>query len=255
MLFRDSRGYLSAESLDGGDSSVRAGLNSIFTGQPDKILDYVDGQGLCVRNPWQVPWNNPNNFTKDQLKCLVAGLVAIGRHDICEKIYLAHVKRNRFCQNSERDFVGSTKMKWPHAFYKDSNPDTTTAAMKWRWSKFKFEVDDSKLDVSKVIETKMFDSADYMLPNDMEFLRVAAYGNPSGIGFWWHHQAIKSHANSNHNEESQMFSECFVFGTLKEYFETNHQFDERSFKYWSDRNEIFYHEQMIAVKRRILGGA
>lgn len=245
MIFKDSRGYLVAESLDSGDSAVRAGLESIFTGHPGKILDYVLANGNCVRSPWQVPWNNPNNFTKDQLKCLVAGLVAIGRHDICELILQAHEARGYFCQNIERDAVGSIKLKRPHAFYKDSKPDTTTAAMKFIWSKFAFEPDHEKLDLSQIIETKMFDSADLMLPNDWEFLMVAAKRKEPGVfGLWFHMQSIKTHAKSAHNEENQMFAECYVLGTIQTYIETNSQFDKRGAKYWSDRNEIEYHLKM-----------
>ena len=75
MIYRDSSGFLvKGELKDGGDTAVREGLMAVFTGQPGNLLQLVNDQGLCVRHPNQKPWNNPNNFTKDQLKCLVAGL-------------------------------------------------------------------------------------------------------------------------------------------------------------------------------------
>jgi hypothetical protein len=257
MFYYDEKGYLGCPQesgkVDGGDTSVREGLVAIYQ-RPNKILDLVSSDGICVRNPWQEPWNNPNNFTKDQLKLLVAGLFAIGRKDLCLKIYEAHKTRG-YCQNSERDWPGSVKMKIPHAFYKDSKPDSRTHPMKFSFRKFKFEVDPADFDMSETIETKLFDHADVLLPNDWEFLKVAAgIKSPSGFGLWFHRQTIKNHANSDHNEENQMFAECFVMGTLKEYFSINTRFNERNGKYWQiDRDEPEFHEMMLRIKQQVLG--
>lgn len=252
MIFRDDHGYLSAESKDSGDSAVRAGLWSIFTKEADNIEFYVRS-GWGVRHPLQIPWNNPRNFTKDQLKMLVAGLFAVNRQDLARAIY-DNLKGSWFCPNVERDHVGSVKLKYPHSFYKDSKRteqgytgvDVTTVRMKWSWRKFRFVPDYSKLDERQEIESKMFDGPDLLFPNDWEFLKVAAgLKQPSGVGLWFHRLALKIHARSSHNEENQMFAECFVMGTLKEYVQINPRWRERSLKYWSDRNEVEYHTMLV----------
>ncbi len=242
MIFTDSKGYLSDRTKDGGDSAVRAGIVAICGGNFHHITDYVQN-GICVRNPWQEPWNNSKNFTKDQLKLLVAGLFAIGRTDLCREILDAHKKRE-WCQSSERDAVGSVKMMRPHAFYKDSKPDATTVPMRFNFKTFKFEV--VGLDKSHTIETKMFDHADMLMPNDWLFLEVAAgVKKPEGFGLWWHRQALSQHANGDHNEENQMFAECFVLGTLRDYVNVNKKWQARNEAYWLDRNEIEYHKMML----------
>lgn len=216
QLFRDVDGYLSDQSLDGGDSAVRAGLLSVFTGKPDNLPYYVKN-GHPMRHPIQRPWNNWKNFTKDQLKCLVAGLVAIGRQDIIKEII---ENLGFFCPNSERDYPGTTKYPWPHIMTGGDPKDEG----KWR----------------------MFDFADPLLPNDWEFLKVAAgLKKPGGIGLWWHLQALKKHAKSDHNEENQMFCECYVLGTLKQYTELNPRWRARSDIYWSERNETEYHNLLV----------
>jgi len=245
MIYKDERGYLVTKSLDGGDTAVREGLMATF-GQPNKILDLVTG-GICVRNPWQPPWNNPNNFTIDQLKCLVAGLYSIGRKDICEQILKAQEDRGYFAQNCERDWPGSTKLTRPHCFYKDSKPDNRTILMDWSWSKFGFEIPAGKIDKNQEIETKYFDHADLLRPNDWEFLKVAAGRKaPGGIGLTWHHAALTSHIKSDYQEQCQMYSECVVMGT-KEEFKKTRNLDSRGGSYWGSegRLEIEYHLLMM----------
>lgn len=122
MIYKDSKGYpvsRTDESLgcvgDGGDSCVRASLIKI-TSPTDghfSMAEYVKG-GLGVRHPDETPWNNPWNFTKDQLLCLIAALYKIGRHDLIRKIFYAHFIRLFFCQNFQRDAKGTWKYPWPH---------------------------------------------------------------------------------------------------------------------------------------------
>lgn len=237
MIYRDSSGFLvKGELKDGGDTAVREGLMAVFTGQPGNLLKLVDESGICFRHPIQKPWNNPNNFTKDQLKCLVAGLYAIGRHDVIKLIYEAHKERNWFCQNSERDFPGSKKHPFPH-YAQDFSKN-----------------DELGNDITKKgdPEFRWFDHSDLLLPNDILFLQVAARVQERVMfGEWFHNMAIRTHAKSNHDEENQMFSECYVLGTLQKYIELNPLWQSRDWKYWfnSDRNETEYHDMKVKFVR------
>lgn len=235
MIRHDSSGFLATKTFDGGDTAVREGLMAIFTGKPGKLLDLVDASGICVRHPNQKPWSNPKNFTKDQLKCLVAGLHAIGRADIVRLIYQAHIERNYFCQNSERDFPGSKKgwFQWVQDFSKnDEAGDDVTPKGKPTF--------------------KIFDHADLLFPNDvLTFDKASGFENEKISNQWfktWAHMiALKTHANSNHNEENQMFSECFVLGTLEAYVRLNPRWRARDLAFWSDpdRDEIEFHEMKV----------
>lgn len=251
MVYKDEKGFPVDQTLDGGDSAVRMGILSMAdVGDARfRIHKYVlKGDPFkCVRHPFQDPWNNPKNFTKDQLKLLVAGLVAAGETDLCRQIYFAHKKRGR-CQNVERDAVGSEKKWYPHSFFKDSIPSTITVPARFDWKNFKFthpvEIE-LAYQYYEEIETKLFDGPDILLPSDWEFLAVAGgLKRPGGFGLWFHRQALKFHAKNPENEEqNQMVAECYVLGTLKEYAKYSHQYDllsVRGRQYWGDRGEMAY---------------
>lgn len=88
------------------DSSRLAGMMAQinFEGTPDLSL-YVRGIGICVRCPITQGDDDEadyyRNFSRDQLMCLVGGLAAQGRHDICLDIYKVHEARGWFCQNGD----------------------------------------------------------------------------------------------------------------------------------------------------------
>jgi hypothetical protein len=64
--------------MDGGDSARTEGILAMVGNKDDYkyILNFVSPSGDCVRHPFQDENNNnnPNNFTRDQLLCLMAGL-------------------------------------------------------------------------------------------------------------------------------------------------------------------------------------
>lgn len=235
MIYTDVHGYPVTKEMDGGDSAVRMGLLGVFNDPiSGKIEDYVK-DGIVVRHKYQNPWNNPRNTTKDQIKCLVAGLYAQGKTEICKKILEAHQKRLYFCQNFERDFPGTVKYPWPH-YVRDFH---------------KLDENGSSIEFLKS-ELRCFDFADPFLPNDILFLQIAAGMKKEDIPYYdfkmfWHRQALKSHANSSHNEENQMFCECYVLGTLEEYKKINTQLESRSFAYWFTRGELEYHSKMMSM--------
>ncbi len=138
------------------DSAMRTGVQVTFSVfEPEyhrKIFDYVDPKtGICVRCPISIylkdPSNNPKNFTRDQMMCLVAGLASTNNLGIWlnRKVLKATAKRFFFAQNKERDLPGSKKYPWKHTFHEDS-------------------------DRNKPLVTKNFDWADPLLPSHISHL-------------------------------------------------------------------------------------
>lgn len=95
------------------DSARLAGIMALVSHPltPD-LKAYVIGN-MGVRHPQEVPANNPLNFTRDQLMCLVAGLRKQGHVEACRALYEAAKDRGYFAQNSEADYPGTTK-KFPN---------------------------------------------------------------------------------------------------------------------------------------------
>jgi hypothetical protein len=100
-------------ATDKMDSARLAGMMAIVNHPltPD-LTSYVIGN-LAVRHPQEVPSNNPLNFTRDQLMCLVAGLRKQGHLEACRALYEAAKTRGWFAQNSEADHPGTVK-KFPN---------------------------------------------------------------------------------------------------------------------------------------------
>ncbi len=120
MIHRGTSNIIVDQTGDAGDSAHFNGLWVLFEG-PDAVDlgMFVNQQGECVRNPYQFPWDNKNNFTPDQMKPLVAGLKTQEKYDVVRKIFWSRARCLFFCQDSERDFPGSTKYPWPHKFLND----------------------------------------------------------------------------------------------------------------------------------------
>lgn len=102
---------------DGGDSCMRTGLMALLGDTQDKVnllfMVRLTPPGILVRHPYQEPWNNPNNFTRDQLICWMAGAKAVGMESIPREVFKQCVKRGFRAQNTEYDYPGSTK-KFPN---------------------------------------------------------------------------------------------------------------------------------------------
>jgi hypothetical protein len=87
--------------LDGGDSAHREGVAAFCNSDRDKkLLDlFEDRKGVMVRHPTQVPWNESDNCTMDQLRGFMVGCWRAGRADIARRLLVAHEARNWHCQN------------------------------------------------------------------------------------------------------------------------------------------------------------
>lgn len=242
MIYRNSKGYPESRD-DGMDSAVRIGILNLAEdcSQDDKIRiqNYEIGNGQCVRCPVDPPSDNPNNFTRDQLMVLVAGLYKRGYTTILRRIFFAHQKRAFFCQNSERDKPGSTKYPFAHWFYKDSNPNTNTRTI---FNNVKLDAATTLDGLSPVtIEEKSFDFRDPLGPAQIWVLCKAAklwwlYPIYS-IGYLVHLQDIKSQRGG---EQNQLIAQCSVLGTLKKYKEYQPAWNKYNYLYWMERSETEY---------------
>lgn len=188
MIKRDLNGFIVDDTMDGGDSANRAGLMVLF-GEKIFLSDYLlfnskhELDSPCTRHPYQRPWNNPKNFSRDQLIPFVAGLWRQNRQDLVRKIFYAHIKRFFFCQNFERDWPGTTKYPWPHK-----------VDGKWR----------------------MFDFADPLLPDHIWHLILCGKIWPlywfGIIGYPWLILSIMINAMGSSNDQGQIISQCVVAG-------------------------------------------
>ena len=93
---------LNPQYLDGGDSANRTGIYAFVGSKLDQdlVTRFVTLSGECIRHPEQIINRNPNNFSRDQLLPLVAGLKRSRQYHLCAKIFYTHKKRWFFCQNS-----------------------------------------------------------------------------------------------------------------------------------------------------------
>ncbi len=212
---------------DEGDSACRWGLLqwADFTAEPMCQPErFMTGWGLCRRSPRQVPWDNPYNFTRDQLVPFVAGLWALGRQDLIRQIFWRHASRLFFCQNFERDAVGTTKYPWPHKFVDDDGKT------KWR----------------------LFDFADPLLPDVIWYLIRAANLWPlypfALIGVPWFIFSLSLHAKSEHKEHNQVICQAAICGPyfIRNFVEMVPQWREDLRAYWSGwRNQPEISELII----------
>lgn len=102
-------------ALDGGDSAHRTGVLAFCQSEVDSanLPRFIVQQQptTMTRHPTQVPWNNPNNCTRDQLIGYIAGCWRTGRTDIVAALLHAHATRAVpfTCQDIERDAPGTLK--------------------------------------------------------------------------------------------------------------------------------------------------
>lgn len=119
MIVRDDNGIImqhdkiTGQRPDGGDSAARTGIMALCGSKEDQdVIHMFEQVGLGMRHPYQEPWNNVWNFTRDQLTCLAAGLAASGEQAACMRLYKSHKERGWRAQNREKDAPGTPK-KWP----------------------------------------------------------------------------------------------------------------------------------------------
>jgi len=240
-MYFDSLGYPVNQDLDGGDSAVRAGILATQGMFSLRRLRSYYSEGICRRHASQVPWKNPRNFTRDQLLPLLAGMQTYGEFDSAKEIYLKHRGRLFFCQNFERDFPGSTKYPWPHKVqdFDKLNPEGTKIAPKGSPS------------------WKLFDFADPLFPNHIWCMaRVARLKSQwlwALLGVPFFILEVLLHSLSCHKEQNQMIAQCAILGPwAKVLFRMLcPQWEILSLKYWSERNELGYHEickRLISIR-------
>lgn len=131
-IFRDAQGYIVDSTGDGGDSAEREGMWQLCNGGGTNILAYVDLKSRGTRHPYQVPWNNPLNFSRDQIIAIFAGFYHFGEFPTPKELFYRQLKGFGFAQNWQRDVVGSWKYPWPSKIPDPQalgNPNAT----KWVW--------------------------------------------------------------------------------------------------------------------------
>lgn len=210
MIFQDKDGFPVEEHLDGGDSSMRAGmglLTGLFSANSFKVNAYSPWWGWATRHPTQEPWNNPLNFTRDQLIPLVAGLNSIGRHDLIRKLALWHILRLGFCQDFQSNAPGTWKYPWPTAAGPANFADPTLPNDWWTMIK------GGKLYPLYIL-----------FPICLMFALLATY------------------LASEHQEQNQMIAELSFYPKwlTKLYVKWNPEWDTNNFAYWQSRNEGEY---------------
>lgn len=228
MIRYDDLGFPVEARMDGGDSAVRIGLLALCGKEKDtdKLEAYEIQPGMPTRHPTQFPWNNPKNFSRDQLMCFLAGIDRLQLRDLAKRIFWSRARSLFFAQNIERDVPGSTKYPWPHIFIR---------------------MEDG------VSEKRDFDFADPLMPNNIWAMIKAAriyWLYPFAIiGIPFFILTLIIHSLGNHYEENQLMSECAINGrwAMTLYKLINKKWKDVSFKYWSDRDEIEYHEMLVTL--------
>jgi len=176
MLNRDKDGYIVTSSEpyvpgegDGGDSCHFMGLYVQATKDMSyPVLHYLDENYQGRRHPTQVPWNNPDNFSRDQLMCLVGALNTTGRHKSAKRLLLGYLKRGLFFGgNWERNYPGTRKYPFLHYYYKgskrsDGSVDTRTSVIT------------NKLDPDERIIKSWYDGRDILMPERVGAMIVTA---------------------------------------------------------------------------------
>jgi hypothetical protein len=221
VIFKDDYGFPVCSTLDAGDSSMRAGM-IMLTGMPKTFpcYAYEIAPGNLTRHPKQFPWNNPRNFTRDQMLPLIAGLNAKGQWQIIERVMFATIKRFGFAQNFDRDKPGTAKYPWPHWFTNDRN----------------------------VLEFSAFDFADPLLPNVWGCLIIGARATYLywllPICYLFHIISILS--SKSHDEQNQIIAEMSFYGRLsfRLYMKLNTNWKKQNHEYWYNRNEGEYADKI-----------
>lgn len=216
MIYRDQHGYVMDMTMDGGDSANRAGLLALF-GSPEKLHHYEVRPGWLCRHPFDEPWDNEYNFSRDQLLPFVAGCWKQGNHELVSRVFWAHAKRFFFAQNFERDYVGTKKYPYPHEFINDQGK----------------------------LERRSFDWADPLDPSDIWHLILCAkiyWLYPFGVlGYPFLILSIIVHAYTNtSNDEGQLISKCVVAGKpfVWLYKCLKPDWHEALFQYWTVRRKM-----------------
>lgn len=256
MIFKDSNCYLVSETLDGMDSCFRAGIATVF--KLDAIYNgpknYCHYSPTPVRHPLEAPANNPKNFSRDQLIPLMGGLYTIDEILYSKRIFWQLFRRAFFCFNTERDMPGSTKYPWPHSFYKDSFPKSTTDHI-FSTKKDYSVILPHELKGRKVeIESRLFDGPDPLLftPHVIWYLAKCSRLRfiellLAPIGYLWLYLSIYFHSKDPEYEINQILIITKIMGKFwvdlfKKY---NPNWKEQVKYYFDSRKEGHYSYAII----------
>jgi len=153
----DQYGLIVDKTGDAGDSCNFTSCAIVLGLYEDKptvkanAINYFWNSGFPVRHPFQKPWNNHKNFTRDQAILLMQVLPK-------DKILQFITDHSYFFPNFERDWPGSVKCPWPHRFWKDSRPTPNNLPLFGH-------IDPPTKGEDYEIEFKWFDYADPMTPD------------------------------------------------------------------------------------------
>jgi len=210
----DKYGLIVDMTGDGGDS-CNFTCTAIALGwePPLNAVTLFWNNGAPVRHPFQSPWDNPKNFTRDQAIPL---MWALAPHRIQE-----FLSRNPwFFPNFERDYPGTAKKPWPHKFINDRGEP------EFRW----------------------FDYADPMTPDFTAMARILAKDPPGkirmAIAKYLCERAIIDHClrakqDKDFVDFKQLYFTAKALG-LHKYFAQSHPWGLHyaSWKYFTDRRDL-----------------
>lgn len=213
----DQHGFIVDKDGDAGDScsfTCTGIILGLYANKDTVHFNAVEGfwnNGRPVRHPHAGPnYANPHNFTRDQ---------AVPLMWVLEPVRIAQFLSNNGCffPNVERDLPGSGKKCYPHKFYKDSRPDTTTVP--W-WKKLPaYE--------GCEIESKSFDYADLMTPDFIGMCRYLMGDEKNWImplaRFWCRH-SIEAHCTEARKDKTfadfkQLYFTAKALGLHQEFAE------------------------------------
>lgn len=112
--------------LDFGDASRSTGIMATFGSKTDQaiILKHYVGKGLMVRHPYQSPWWEIQNFSRDQMIPLVSGFAECKDDYVLKQIFFRSAKRLFLCQNLDLmtpavvlQMILGARLKWLYWFY------------------------------------------------------------------------------------------------------------------------------------------
>lgn len=116
---RDGLGILGQIQDDGviidfGDAAHKMGIIAFCNSREDQaLLPKFETDGIMVRHPSQIPWNNWKNCSRDQLLAFVSGCWRSNQNGIIGRLLDKHYERSiagiPTCQNTENDYEGTTK--------------------------------------------------------------------------------------------------------------------------------------------------
>ncbi|MBK9794668.1 MAG: hypothetical protein IPP60_16610 [Sphingobacteriales bacterium] len=193
--------------IDFGDSANKTGhlafCNSLL--DQNNLHLYENGDGVMVRHPTQIPWNNPNNSTRDQLIAYAAGCWRAGKNEIVQRLLREHQKRTNalglpLCQNTD-----------------DNCPNTP-----------------------KIVTfggLELFVETDVLAPHHIMFLKICAgdkdaYKDP--IGQLFLQLDIEATTKDVSHEKNQLIVMAIVCGRLDLYVEVHDNYKENILFYWDN---------------------